>query len=233
MSLLRMPEPAASSREAARLKDVPGAGLPAHRRRAAVGPDPGGRVRRRPADRAPPNRRFDRRLRYGRDAADRVHLARRGHRPAARGHRGGLLQDNVTGYAEQNALLSHYTRATFAVLDGAGHNLHIEQPILFAALVEECLERVREGQSRLSGKPVQQRSTSRSAFDLPWRGHLVTPVVRCRRFDVDDVVELVVESGVEAIPLADGATSRVGDRRPGGGSVGGAEVGAVLRPTVG
>jgi hypothetical protein len=142
-------------------------------------------------------------------------------------------QDNVTGYAEQHALLPHYTRATFAVLDVAGHNLHIEQPILFEALVEEWLERVREGQSRLSGKAVQQRSTSQSAFDLPWRGHLVTPVVRCRRFDVDDVVELVVESGVEAIPLPDGPTSRVGGRRPGGGSVGGAELGAVLRPAVG
>ncbi|MER7439935.1 alpha/beta fold hydrolase [Micromonospora avicenniae] len=51
-------------------------------------------------------------------------------------------QDHVTGYLDQFALLPHYPRATFAVLDVAGHNLQIEQPGLFDALVGEWLDRV-------------------------------------------------------------------------------------------
>jgi len=51
-------------------------------------------------------------------------------------------QDDITGYADQYPLLPHYPRATFAVLDVAGHNLQIEQPGLFEALVSEWLDRV-------------------------------------------------------------------------------------------
>lgn len=51
-------------------------------------------------------------------------------------------QDAAVGYADQFALLPHYPRATFATLDVAGHNLQIEQPGLFAALVHEWLDRV-------------------------------------------------------------------------------------------
>ncbi|MFC0507516.1 alpha/beta fold hydrolase [Micromonospora costi] len=51
-------------------------------------------------------------------------------------------QDSSTGYLDQFALLPHYPRATFAVLDVAGHNLQIEQPGLFDALVGEWLDRV-------------------------------------------------------------------------------------------
>lgn len=51
-------------------------------------------------------------------------------------------QDHVTGYLDQFALLPHYPRATFAVLDVAGHNLQIEQPALFDALLGEWLDRV-------------------------------------------------------------------------------------------
>ncbi|GAB2928425.1 alpha/beta hydrolase [Micromonospora polyrhachis] len=51
-------------------------------------------------------------------------------------------QDHATGYLDQFALLPHYPRATFAVLDVAGHNLQIEQPALFDALVGEWLDRV-------------------------------------------------------------------------------------------
>lgn len=54
-------------------------------------------------------------------------------------------QDQAVGYVDQFALLPHYPRATFAVLDVAGHNLQIEQPELFEALVNEWLDRVREG----------------------------------------------------------------------------------------
>ncbi len=51
-------------------------------------------------------------------------------------------QDDAVGYEDQWALLPHYPRATFAVLDVAGHNLQFEQPVLFDALVSEWLDRV-------------------------------------------------------------------------------------------
>lgn len=51
-------------------------------------------------------------------------------------------QDAVTGYEDQFALLPHYPRATYAVLDVAGHNLQIEQPALLGALMTDWLERV-------------------------------------------------------------------------------------------
>ena len=51
-------------------------------------------------------------------------------------------QDHNVGYADQFDLLPHYPRATYAVLDTAGHNLQIEQPQLFKALMSEWLDRV-------------------------------------------------------------------------------------------
>jgi pimeloyl-ACP methyl ester carboxylesterase len=53
-------------------------------------------------------------------------------------------QDSVVGYAAQWDLLEHYPRATFAVLDRAGHALTHEQPGLTKALITEWLDRVRE-----------------------------------------------------------------------------------------
>lgn len=53
-------------------------------------------------------------------------------------------QDSSTGYADVYRLLDDYPRASFAILDRAGHNLQIEQPGLFAALVGEWLDRVSE-----------------------------------------------------------------------------------------
>ena len=53
-------------------------------------------------------------------------------------------QDSVVGYAAQWDLLEHYPRATFAVLDLAGHALPHEQPGLTKALITEWLDRVRE-----------------------------------------------------------------------------------------
>jgi pimeloyl-ACP methyl ester carboxylesterase len=50
-------------------------------------------------------------------------------------------QDNITGYEDVYALLPHYPYASFAVLDTAGHNLQIEQPVLFNALMGEWLDR--------------------------------------------------------------------------------------------
>ncbi len=51
-------------------------------------------------------------------------------------------QDSVVGYEDAWPLLGKYSRATFAVLDRAGHNVQVEQPELFAALVKEWLARV-------------------------------------------------------------------------------------------
>jgi pimeloyl-ACP methyl ester carboxylesterase len=53
-------------------------------------------------------------------------------------------QDGSVGYRDAWSILESYPRATFAVLDRAGHNLQIEQPTLFDALVREWLERVKE-----------------------------------------------------------------------------------------
>ncbi len=53
-------------------------------------------------------------------------------------------QDATAGYAGPWELVEHYPRATFALLDRAGHALLHEQPTLTHALVVEWLARVRE-----------------------------------------------------------------------------------------
>lgn len=53
-------------------------------------------------------------------------------------------QDWATGYADVYPLLDHYPRATFAVLDRAGHNAQFEQSALVEALLHEWLDRVEE-----------------------------------------------------------------------------------------
>lgn len=53
-------------------------------------------------------------------------------------------QDHVAGYRNAWSLLENYPRATFAVLDRSGHNVHIEQSKLFEALISEWLDRVYE-----------------------------------------------------------------------------------------
>jgi len=50
--------------------------------------------------------------------------------------------DNWCGYQAAYQQLEMYPRATFAVLDGAGHALAIEQKGLFRALVGEWLDRI-------------------------------------------------------------------------------------------
>ena len=54
-------------------------------------------------------------------------------------------QDHISGYQDQWDILENYPRATFVVLDRAGHRLQIEQEELFNALVDEWLDRVEEG----------------------------------------------------------------------------------------
>ncbi|MFJ6537466.1 alpha/beta fold hydrolase [Paenarthrobacter sp. NPDC091711] len=53
-------------------------------------------------------------------------------------------QDHVVGYQDQMDLAGSYPRATVAVLDHAGHNAHLDQPQLTAALLGEWLDRVEE-----------------------------------------------------------------------------------------
>ncbi len=53
-------------------------------------------------------------------------------------------QDSTVGYARAWEMLEHFPRATFAVLDRAGHALLHEQPGLIRALVTEWLDRVHE-----------------------------------------------------------------------------------------
>lgn len=53
-------------------------------------------------------------------------------------------QDSSVGYKDALEIINNYPRATFAVLDKAGHNLQIEQPQLFNNLVNEWLDRMEE-----------------------------------------------------------------------------------------
>lgn len=52
-------------------------------------------------------------------------------------------QDQVVGWADAAARLAHYPRATFTVLDAAGHNAHLDRPSPVVALVVDWLQRVR------------------------------------------------------------------------------------------
>lgn len=53
-------------------------------------------------------------------------------------------QDSYEGYKDAWTILERYPRATFAVIDRAGHNLQIEQPEIFNSLVNEWLTAVEE-----------------------------------------------------------------------------------------
>ena len=57
-------------------------------------------------------------------------------------------QDSISGYRDAWAILENYPRATFAVLDRAGHGLGVEQRSLLGVLVDEWLDRVEEATSR-------------------------------------------------------------------------------------
>ncbi|MFW9803159.1 MAG: alpha/beta fold hydrolase [Candidatus Thorarchaeota archaeon] len=55
-------------------------------------------------------------------------------------------QDHWVGYEDAWRILEKYPRATFAVLDRAGHALQLEQTELFNMLVSEWLDRVEEAE---------------------------------------------------------------------------------------
>lgn len=51
-------------------------------------------------------------------------------------------QDSIAGYEDAMALLPTFTRASFALLDTAGHSLTWERPALFACLLRDWLARL-------------------------------------------------------------------------------------------
>jgi len=51
-------------------------------------------------------------------------------------------QDAVVGYADALGMLENFPRATFAIIDCTGHGLQIENEALFAAHIEDWLQRV-------------------------------------------------------------------------------------------
>lgn len=53
-------------------------------------------------------------------------------------------QDASVGYRDIWTLIERFPRATFCVLDGAGHNLQTERVPLFEALVTDWLDRVKD-----------------------------------------------------------------------------------------
>lgn len=53
-------------------------------------------------------------------------------------------QDSICGYHDAWNILENYPRATFAILDRAGHGVMVEQKKLFNALVNEWLDRIEE-----------------------------------------------------------------------------------------
>ncbi|MBO0779777.1 MAG: alpha/beta hydrolase [Ktedonobacteraceae bacterium] len=63
-------------------------------------------------------------------------------------------QDNLCGYRDAWDLLANYPRATFAVLDRAGHFVNIEQDVLCQALMGEWLDRVEEWTTNLDHTQV-------------------------------------------------------------------------------
>lgn len=51
-------------------------------------------------------------------------------------------QDHVVGYVSTLAIIEQFPRASFAIMDGAGHNLQIENPELFNAYLTDWLWRL-------------------------------------------------------------------------------------------
>ncbi len=59
-------------------------------------------------------------------------------------------QDSIVGYRDAWDIVEKYPRATFAVLDRAGHNLQIEQDSILEVMVNEWINRVVENLEALA-----------------------------------------------------------------------------------
>ena len=53
-------------------------------------------------------------------------------------------QDDCVGYKDLQSLIDDYSRATFAVIDSAGHNLQLEQRSIFEEMSINWLERIEQ-----------------------------------------------------------------------------------------
>ncbi|MEX3611399.1 alpha/beta hydrolase [Rothia sp. LK2588] len=53
-------------------------------------------------------------------------------------------QDHVLGFKDTLAWIDHYTRGSFVVLDGVGHNLHLEKPELISTHLQDWLGALRQ-----------------------------------------------------------------------------------------
>ena len=51
-------------------------------------------------------------------------------------------QDSIVGYRDLMKIIEKYPRASLAILDRAGHNLQIEQDVIFTEMVKEWLFRI-------------------------------------------------------------------------------------------
>lgn len=51
-------------------------------------------------------------------------------------------EDQIVGYEDQRALLSHYPEAVFHIVDPAGHNIHIDNPEAVKPLVRHWAQRL-------------------------------------------------------------------------------------------
>ncbi|WP_343068468.1 alpha/beta fold hydrolase [Brachybacterium halotolerans] len=71
-------------------------------------------------------------------------------------------QDDVVGYEDQDALARRFPRATFAALDGAGHNVHLDQPDAVRALLRAWLTAVRRGAEERSAAEERGGAPTRS-----------------------------------------------------------------------
>lgn len=57
-------------------------------------------------------------------------------------------QDDVVGFEDAFHLKDNFHQGSYAILDGAGHNLQIERPILFDAYLEDWLKRIHDRKLR-------------------------------------------------------------------------------------
>ncbi|MFC0673786.1 alpha/beta fold hydrolase [Brachybacterium hainanense] len=60
-------------------------------------------------------------------------------------------QDAVVGYEDQWALSQEFLRSTYAVLDGAGHNVHLDQPGIVGEMLRAWSETVAPVRSATAG----------------------------------------------------------------------------------
>ncbi|PFG33922.1 alpha/beta fold hydrolase [Sanguibacter antarcticus] len=61
-------------------------------------------------------------------------------------------QDHVVGFEDASNRLEHYPRATFVILDAAGHNVHLDRPVVVEALIVDWLQRVRASRRTLGDR---------------------------------------------------------------------------------